>query len=404
MSDDRRRSLPRRGPRFWGCLCAAVALAASTGCAGWSSFGPGVPDVKPQKAKRARETARLMCEQRDRGELQAAQFALQQGDVAGSQEMLERVLKRDPKNYEAALLMAEVLILQQQPEEARRQLEQLVSRHPQDPRVLHAMGSLLEAEEKPQEALSYFERASRLAPDNHEYRISCQTAGAGPASNLVRQTPAAPRGESAGSTESSASSSRRTSADFAVATDREEDDPAVAGNGALLASAKDEADLPPLPAAQTPPAPIAPAAGSPEADQLLEYGRAALAAGSRREARECFRRARRAAPKESKIPIAAAVTALKHDELELAVEIVQDGLDSFPNSAGLHRLMGVARYRLGDLDAAKASFEQSLSLDKSNPLSYFLMGSTLKKLGQTEAAEQSFREARRLDPRYGARR
>ena len=96
--------------------------------------------------------------------------------------------------------------------------------------------------------------------------------------------------------------------------------------------------------------------------------------------------------------------AIRRDELELAIEIVQDGLKAFPGSPGLYRLSGVAQYRLGDVQAAKASFEQSLSLDKSNPLSYFLMGSTLKKLGQSEAAEQYFLQARRLDPRYAARR
>jgi tetratricopeptide (TPR) repeat protein len=101
---------------------------------------------------------------------------------------------------------------------------------------------------------------------------------------------------------------------------------------------------------------------------------------------------------------AACVSAIKHDELELAVEIAQSGIKAFPESAGLYRALGTAQYRLGDLTEAKAACEQALSLDKAHPLSYFLMGSTLKKLGQTEAAEQYFRQARQLDARYSARR
>jgi Tfp pilus assembly protein PilF len=435
MLDDRRRRPTRRAHCARCSLLAAVALLLSPGCAGWSSFGKGIPDVKPLKEKRGREAAKLIREQRDRGELQAARFAWEQGDLAGAQEMLERVLKRDPKHYEAGLLMAEVLIVQQQPDHARRQLAQLAASHPQDPRAMHAMGALLEAEEKPQEALVWFQRAARLAPDNQEYKLSCQALGTRSPNRVARRAQATeprpkaselklaePKG--AGATTKAAeapiATASRTEAEFGGIAEQEDEPPTPAvskANAARLVSARGaplatddsgdqaaEAPLPQLRPASESNGAESNGAESNGAERLLAYGEAALAAGARKDARGYFQRARRAAPQDAKIAVSAAVIAVKHDELEMAIEIVQDGLKAFPGSSGLYRLLGVAQYRLGDMQAAKASFEQSLSLDKSNPLSYFLMGSTLKKLGQSEAAEQYLLQARRLDPRYAARR
>ncbi len=406
MLNSRSRCLEYRWRSALRGLCAAAALLLLPGCAGWTSSGKAIPDVKPEKAKRGKETAKLIREQRDRGELQAAQFAWQQGDTAGARELLERVLKRDPQHHEAGLLMAELLIVEQQPDEARRQLEQLVSRQPNDPRVLHAIGSLLEAEDKPQEALSYFRRASRLAPDNQEYRISCQTVGQRLPARLADGSPTKQPAMPAKMSNGSLNAPRHADVELAVAADQDKTPAAESPKAeAALVSARGESDAAGVTAAEaaTPPT-VRPAADLSDAEQLVEQGGAALAAGKKQEAQDYFRRARRAAPNDPKIPIAAAVLAIKRDDLELAVEIVQEGLRAFPSSSGLYRLLGVAQYRQGDFSAARNSFEQSLSLDKSNPLAYFLMGSTLKKLGQTEAAERHFRQARQLDPRYAARR
>ncbi len=310
--------------------------------------------------------------------------------------MLERLLKRDPQHLEAGLLLAELMILEQQPEQASAQLKQILARHPQHPGALHAMGSLLEAEGKPQEALAYFQEASRLAPDNQEYKISCQQSRQPTHASLAREAEA-PRGASA-TNESSrrireqAPSGANSAED--VAETRRSELKLVSTDGQPPAS-DSLAQSRPTVSRNAPD----PAGG---AQQLIDDGEKALAAGSRQSARDWFLRARRAAPKDPKVPIKTSVLAIKHDELELAIEIAEDGIRAFPESAGLFRILGTAQYRLGQLDAAKASFEQSLSLDKSNPLAYFLLGSTLKKLGQTEAASRNFRQARRLDPRYPA--
>ena len=137
-----------------------------------------------------------------------------------------------------------------------------------------------------------------------------------------------------------------------------------------------------------------------EAKDFLAKGDAALAADAVDSARRFFRQARQVARQEPRVAISAAVLAIRHDELELAEEVAGDGLKAFPRSAGLYRVLGTVRYRLGDYPAARQSLEEAIALDKTQALSYFLMGSTLLKLGQPEAAERHFQQARRLDPRY----
>lgn len=381
----------------------AVAIVLVTGCATWGPSGSKLPDVKPERLKRSKESAARIRDQRDRGEFQAAQFAFQQGDIDGARELLERVLKRDPHHLEAGMLLAELMILEQQPDQASAQLKQILARHPQHPGALHAMGSLLEAEGKPQEALAYFHEASRLAPDNQEYKLSCQTSGQRAVANsaLPDELPAATAPRTAAA---KLESSRRISPEASIrATEPEMATAETRGSEVRLISTGGK----PSSSEGSPAAPPKDEHNFREpvneAQQLIDDGAKALAADSRQNARDCFLRARRAAPKDPKIPIRTGVLALKHDELELAIEIAEDGIRAFPESSGLFRILGTAQYRLGQLDAAKASFEQSLSLDKSNPLAYFLLGSTLKKLGQTEAAERNFRQARQLDPRYPAR-
>ena len=91
---------------------------------------------------------------------------------------------------------------------------------------------------------------------------------------------------------------------------------------------------------------------------------------------------------------------LRANQPKVAVELLTPAAKQFPNSAAVHRMLGVAHYRMGDYKSSQVALQQALSLDKSSALSYLLMGCTLAKLGQKEAAEAHFRQARTLDPRY----
>jgi len=129
-----------------------------------------------------------------------------------------------------------------------------------------------------------------------------------------------------------------------------------------------------------------------------------LAEGTNALAFAYFREATAANPDDPGAPIAAAVSALRHNRPDVAVALLEPLLKRFPKSAAIRRVLATAHYRLGEYESSQVVLQQALSLDKSCGLSYFLMGCTLAKLGQRTAAETHFCQARRLDPRYASPR
>jgi tetratricopeptide (TPR) repeat protein len=98
--------------------------------------------------------------------------------------------------------------------------------------------------------------------------------------------------------------------------------------------------------------------------------------------------------------VSAATAALREGRPDVAIALLKTAEERFPESAAIHRTLGVAYYRAGDYRASQVALQQALSLDKACALSYFLMGCTLAKIGQQEAAETNFRQAQLIDPRY----
>ncbi len=133
---------------------------------------------------------------------------------------------------------------------------------------------------------------------------------------------------------------------------------------------------------------------------MFDEARAALAEGSGEAALVHFRKAAEICPNNPQIPIAAAMAVLRRNRPDLAVKLLRPAERRFCDSAKLHRILGVAYYRLGDYQSSQVALRQALSVDKSSALSYLLMGCTLSKLGQTESAEAHLRQARTIDPRY----
>jgi tetratricopeptide (TPR) repeat protein len=412
MRDDRNNRASDRRANAARCAGAALVALLAAGCAGGAWSSRRVPDVYPIKAQRSIEVGKHLGDERDRSEFEAAKFAWRQDDVEGCRDLLGNLLERNPRHREGGLLMAELLLVEQQTEQAREQLKQVLAHHPDDGEALHAMGLLLDAENRPAEAQVYYRQAAKAAPNNREYQISCEAADQANASALAsdrtplssEQTQMAAVEESTPPTTAQAASSRRIKRPTEGGADQPSSPPLFRGADEVefvSVVATDETDRSEEP---NRPAKLPKGELAPSSKRLIAQGDSALGSGARDSARRLFREAQHAAPDDPRASLGACVSAIKHDELELAVEIAQSGIIAFPESAGLHRALGTAQYRLGDLPAAKAAFEQAISLDKAHPLSYFLMGSTLKKLGQTEAAEQYFRQARQLDARYSARR
>lgn len=169
-------------------LAIALLLGLTTGCAALNLpqlKQEGQPDAQkkgrqqePIPAERKAEVLRDFEARRDQAEYQAALSRWNQGDNAGCRKTLKGLLSRSPGHLEGSLLLAELMLLEDQAAEAQTQIEKVLAEHPDDARVQHTMGLLLEAQGQTARATGYFERAATLDPENDVYALSLETATA----------------------------------------------------------------------------------------------------------------------------------------------------------------------------------------------------------------------------------
>jgi Flp pilus assembly protein TadD len=81
-----------------------------------------------------------------------------------------------------------------------------------------------------------------------------------------------------------------------------------------------------------------------------------------------------------------------------AVARFQAGLDIRPNDAALHYLLGAARLQMGDMIAARQSFEKARSLNPDLPEVYFGLGMLNKLENRREEAIANFEHFLKIGP------
>jgi tetratricopeptide (TPR) repeat protein len=347
----------------------APLLTLALGCATLKL--PDPPQLtNTQLQQRKQEAVRQFEQQRDQAEFQSAQASWDRGDAKTCEDSLRRLLTRNPKHRDGRLLLVEVELADKRTAEACKEIQHALEDHPQDAQVQYAMGLTLDACQRRGEALAYYERAAKAEPDNELYAVGYHTAlaAAHKSSDAPEPLPAPGPGNSPG---------------------------AVPLRGAVAGAAG---------GASADRAEIAEAGRREAAEPLLQKGEAALREGSPEAALACFREAASPQPNNPQILISAATIALRYNQPDLAVELLQPAEKRFAGSASLKRILGAAYYRLGDYRSSQVALQQALSLDKSSALTYFLMGCTLLKLDKREQAETCLRQAQTLDPRYTAPR
>ena len=381
-------------------------LASAAGCAVLDLPDLPVADIAQKRQQRTEEVVREFESKRDLAELQAALAHWKQGDVEACEQGLQRLLKRNPDHHEARLLMAEVRLADNPPQTAFNQVEQ---------------PPLPDADGEDNSTLDYYERVAELESDSEPETVGRQTAlraaeqpkassggASGPPDNSSQTShgPALALPDSAAQTPEPARSlvghgpncpKKAATADDTVAPADDAAQPSTTPRRASHTETTDRVD-------PADPADSGEAAQPDRVRALLEKGRAALAEGSSEAALVHFRKAAAIRPDDPQIPIAAAIAALRDNRPDLAIELLRPAERRFSGSARLYRILGVAYYRLGDLQSSQVALRQALSLDKSSALSYFLMGCTLSKLGQSESAKVHLRQARAINPRYTVRR
>jgi len=340
----------------WGLLLTGA------GCAQIRDFKRSSDDLAVKQAQRTAETVQVFEKRRDFAQLMAARARWREGNSTACRESLEQILQRNPGQYEARLLLAEVLLADEQFEAAISHLETAIEQRAEDPVAQHLMALVLQSQGRDEEALAYHQRAAELEPDNAYYASACKfAAGNFPEVQVNYQ--------SADGTESAT----------AEVGDADSEAPGL---------------LPDQSSASPP--------GS--AARLLSDAQRQLAAGDATTARRTLQQAVATSPDDVRLTVRAAVLALRAEQSELAVALLEPAAMRHTDSAVVHRTLATAYYRQKEYYAAQRSLERALSLDKSNALAYLLMGCTLEKLGNQSAAKSYFDEAGRLDPRLSARR
>lgn len=361
-------------------LTLAFLLTVTVGCAGIrapKTMTQG--DVSVQLKKRNEEFTQEFEKQRDFAEYQAAKARWeQQRDPKGCREALEKLLARKPEHREGRLLLAELCLAEENPQAAYDQAKATLDTYPNDAQVQYTVALTLDALGNPAEAVNYYERATQMDPRSEAFAAAYRTA-----TEACREEK---RQSKATTIDIVESLDEVTAESVPVGYTAPSTRPTPANRDVLTGSAG--------------PIDSTAAAESDPVAELLQKGQLALAEGSPPTALDCFRQAAALKPDNPQIPISAAAVALRANHPQVAVELLMPVAKQFPKSAGVHRMLGAAHYRLGYYKSSQVALQQALSLDKSSALSYLLMGCTLAKLGQGEASEAHFREARALDPRY----
>jgi tetratricopeptide (TPR) repeat protein len=380
---------------------AAVILALSTGCASMpiakSLFGDGGAE---KRQRRNEEVVRNFDRHRDQAAYEAALARWEQNDSKGCREGLDVLLARNPRHVDAQLLLAEVNLLDKRPQDALKQVDEVLRLQPGNARALYTKGLVLDAIGQSAGAVAYYEQAVRSEPENEMYTLCCKKAKDSDGSEETSSNAVIPTGYQTplNSDKKATSSTSEQGPSLATPAIRrphaETPNPAMPMSEAAEKIKKDSGFTDSYAHAES----------AVSAEESLSAGQRALNEGSIDAARIAFHKAAALQPNNPQIAIVAAGGALRSNQPELAVELLEPAARHFSKSAAIFRMLGVAYYRLGDFQSSQVALQQALSLDKSSALSYFLMGCTLAKLGQAESAEAHFQQASTLDPRYTVRR
>lgn len=321
---------------------------------------PAVPVVENNEAQVAAAPAREAEPARD-PEFAAALADWEADRVVECAQRLAKLLEHDPDHIEGNILQAEIELNGGQTAAALRRMDRLVLSFPRNFQVRQACGLVNEAAGNADKANLFFQEAEALAEADALVTVAYQEP--------MDASPATTAGE----------------------------EPSVAGPVQLAAA---EIALPEVPQLENMPNDEL----TQDAAALLGDGQAALDAGKITDARRLLKAAVARSNDDPHTAVTASIAALKLEQPELALELATAGSKEFPRSAALHRIRGMASYRLGRYADAETSLRESLNLDNSQALSYFLLGSAQNRLGKTEEGKRNLREAARLDARYARRK
>lgn len=101
---------------------------------------------------------------------------------------------------------------------------------------------------------------------------------------------------------------------------------------------------------------------------------------------------------ESRLFAPLADAYRKEGRVDQAIEIVEQGLERYPEYASAHVILGKCFYDKGATERAKAEFERVVELDRENMVALRFLGNILLAEGNREGAAARFRALLQIDP------
>ncbi|MFK7936179.1 MAG: tetratricopeptide repeat protein, partial [Saprospiraceae bacterium] len=95
--------------------------------------------------------------------------------------------------------------------------------------------------------------------------------------------------------------------------------------------------------------------------------------------------------------IEEAIEAIDAEQFTVALEILDNSLTAFPNSAIAYDLRGVALLKLNRLADAETNFTQAIELRPDFAIAWYNLGRIAEQLGKSEAAMEHFNQALELE-------
>ncbi|HXG33840.1 MAG TPA: tetratricopeptide repeat protein [Bryobacteraceae bacterium] len=137
----------------------------------------------------------------------------------------------------------------------------------------------------------------------------------------------------------------------------------------------------------------------PDSDVMSLAAAALEAAGQTPRAVSLLQQAVRLYPAEERHYVDLAVICLEHDAPNLALEVLEAGLRSLPQSSRLYAMRGVVNGQLARFAQAESDFERAAQLEPEKGFGQVGLSVVLQRLGRDEEAATKLREYLRQDPR-----
>jgi len=371
--------------RLFNLVWGGVCLTLAAGCTSWSEPAksnkhPAGLNLSAHREKHI-EAVSNYEQKRNDAQFQAALSRWRQGDAETAQDLLRKLLERQPTHLQARLLMSEIQLTEGSAAVALDHAQAAIKINAKDATANHQLGVALDANGKSAEAMAYYRKACELEPDNSLFRVDLQAA------------------------EDPTSMPKVVTASFET-PDRNAKPATPATNSVtpVVKVAAKERSLPGTLADHVADMKAARLEGG-RKPAVQHVGRSATAASDMTDGNTVaeLQADMAAAPGEPQVAIAAAMTALRQGQCVLAAQLAQTGLREYPDCAGLYRVLGTTFLQLNEFARAETALRKAISLDNSNASTYFLLGCTLDKLGKDAAARTCYGQAQQLDSRYGQR-